>query len=73
MKYSRETFETMIRDFCAAHANDEDWGELPEVDRNTISYDQDKGVWTASCKFADDPHWYTLIGDVSGAVTMFYD
>lgn len=73
MRYSRETFETMIRDFCADHANDEDWGEQPEVDRNTISYDQEKGVWTARCYFADDPHRYTLIGDRNGAVTMFYD
>jgi hypothetical protein len=73
MTYDRDTFELMIRNFCAEHVNDEDWGELPEVDKDSICFDQDKGEWTANCKFSHDDHLYTLVGDKDGIVTLYYD
>ena len=72
MLYDRDTFENMIFDFFADHVNDEDLGEIPEVDQDSISFDEDKGQWTANCKFSDDEHWYTLVGDKLGMVALYY-
>ena len=72
MLYDRDTFENMIWDFFADHVNDEDWGEPPEVDQDSISFDEDNGQWTANCKFSDDTHWYTLVGAKDGIITLFY-
>ena len=70
--YDQDTFEDMIWDFCADHVNDDDWdGEWPEIDKDGIIYDEINNRWVASCKFASDPQWYTLVGDEYGNVTLY--
>ena len=71
--YDQETFEDMIWDYCADHVNDDDWdGNFPEVDRDTIIYDEIKNKWLANCKFPDDDHWYALVGYPDGNVELYY-
>ena len=69
--YDKDTFEDMIWDYCADHA-DSDWdGEWPEIDKESITYNEINGEWIANCKFSNDASLYMLVGYPDGNVALY--
>lgn len=71
--YDQETFEDMIWDYCSDHIDDDDFGgQFPEVDRETIEYNEINNQWIANCKFPTDDNWYSLVGYPDGNIELYY-
>ena len=71
--YDQDTFEDMIWDYCSDHIDDVYWdGHYPEIDKDSIVYDEINNQWHAYCKFPSDDHLYSLVGYTDGNIELYY-